>query len=156
MSSTAADERPSVRREAAREALIEATAQIMLDGGYAAATSRRVAAKAGVRSALVFTEFLAMANHRNAIRSEAVACAIRFRDLEEGVVTLALKARGIDLDLFPPIVMTIMGGLARMVLHEEGVGITRGHSEAIAFIERCLDRFEMPAWDQSDLGTERL
>jgi AcrR family transcriptional regulator len=200
MSSTAADERPRVRREASREALIEATAQIMLDEGYAAATSRRVAAKAGVKPALVhyyfpsmddlfvavlrdkaeeglahqreaiaeaqplhalwqlssthdaqlFTEFLAMANHRKAIRSEIVAYAMRFRDLEEGVVTLALKARGIDLNLFPPVVLSmIMGGLARMVLHEQGLGITRGHEEAAAFVERWLDRFEMPSWEQT-------
>ncbi len=187
-------------REATREALIEATAQIMLDEGYAAATSRRVAAKAGVKPALVhyyfpsmddlfvavlrekaehnlqrqreaiaeaeplhalwllnsatdaqlFTEFLAMANHRKAIRSEISAYAMRFRDLEEGVVTMALKARGVDLELFPPVVMSmIMGGLARMVFHEQGLGITRGHDEAAAFIERCLDRFEMPLWEQS-------
>jgi AcrR family transcriptional regulator len=199
MSSSPADERPRGGREATREALIEATAQIMLDEGYAAATSRRVAGKAGVKPALVhyyfpsmddlfvavlrdkaednlqrqrqaiaeaqplhalwqlnsahdaqlFTEFLAMANHRKEIRSEIVAYAIRFRDLEEGVVTLALKARGVDLDLFPPVVMTmIMGGLARMVLHEEELGITHGHDQATAFIERWLDRFEMPSWDQ--------
>ena len=206
MSSTRADEQPRVRREATREALIEATAQIMLDEGYAAATSRRVAAQAGVKPALVhyyfpsmddlfvavlrnkaennlehqrqaiaeakplhalwqlssahdaqlFTEFLAMANHRKAIRSEIVAYAMRFRDLEEGVVTLALKARGVDLELFPPVVMTmIMGGLARMVLHEQGLGITRGHDEAAAFIDRWLDRFEMPDWDRAVPGTER-
>jgi len=206
VSSTRADEQPRVRREATREALIEATAQIMLDEGYAAATSRRVAAQAGVKPALVhyyfpsmddlfvavlrnkaennlehqrqaiaeakplhalwqlnsahdaqlFTEFLAMANHRKAIRSEIVAYAMRFRDLEEGVVTLALKARGVDLELFPPVVMTmIMGGLARMVLHEQGLGITRGHDEAAAFIDRWLDRFEMPDWDRAVPGTER-
>jgi AcrR family transcriptional regulator len=198
MSSSTADERPRVGREATREALIEATAQIMLDEGYAAATSRRVAGKAGVKSALVhyyfpsmddlfvavlrdkaetalqrqrqamaeaeplhalwqlsgaqdaqlFTEFLAMANHRKAIRSEIVAYAMRFRDLEEGAMTLALKARGIDLELFPPVVMSmIMGSLSRMVLHEQGLGITRGHEQARAFIEQCLDRFEMPSWD---------
>src|SRR5436305_4294806 len=129
MSSTAADEQPRVRREATREALIEATAQIMLDEGYAAATSRRVANKAGVKPALVhyyfpsmddlfvavlrdkaeenlahqreaiaeakplhalwqlnsardaqvFTEFLAMAHHRTASRSELVSYAMRFR-----------------------------------------------------------------------------
>src|SRR3954466_3805531 len=202
-----ADEPSKVGREATRAAQIEATSQIMLDEGYAAATSRRVAAKAGVKPALVryyfpsmddlfvavlrdkaesnlehqrhaiaevqplhalwllnsatdaqlFTEFLAMANHRKAIRSEISAYAMGFRDLEEGVVTLAMKARGIDLELFPPVVMSmIMGGLARMVLHEEGLGISRGHDEATAFIERCLDRFEMPAWDQSDMRTEHL
>ena len=47
----------------------------------------------------------------------------------------------------------IMGGLARMVLHEQGLGITRGHDQATAFIERCLDRFEMPSWDPQQLGT---
>jgi AcrR family transcriptional regulator len=206
MSNSRADERSRVGREATREALIEATAQIMLAEGYAAATSRRVAAKAGVKPALVhyyfpsmddlfvavlrdkaednlarqrqaiaeaqplhalwqlnnahdaqlFTEFLAMANHRKAIRSEIVAYAMRFRDLEEGAVTLALKARGVDLDLFPPVVMSmIMGGLARMVLHEHGLGITRGHDQATAFIERCLERFEMPLWDQQP-GTAQL
>src|SRR5882762_3968125 len=198
MSSSPADERSKVGREATRVALIEATAQIILDEGYAAATSRRVAATAGVNPALVhyyfpsmddlfvavlrdkaeailerqreamaeseplhalwllnsahdtqlFTEFLAMANHRKAIRSEIVSYAMRFRDLEEGAMTLALKARGIDLELFPPVVMSmIMGSLARMVLHEQGLGITRGHEQARAFIEQCLDRFEMPSWD---------
>src|SRR5258707_9004678 len=198
MSSSAADERPKVGREATREALIEATAQIMVDEGYAAATSRRVAAKAGVKPALVhyyfpsmddlfvavlrdkaeailkrqrqamaeseplhalwqlnsahdtqlFTEFLAMANHRKAILSKIVSYAMRFRDIEEGAMTLALKARGIDLELFPPVVMSmIMGSLARMVIHEQGVGITRGHDQARAFIEQCLERFEMPSWD---------
>jgi AcrR family transcriptional regulator len=202
-----ADERPRVGREATREALIEATAQIMLEEGYAAATSRRVAAKAGVKAALVhyyfpsmddlfvavlrdkaehnlerqrlaiaeaqplhalwqlnsatdaqlFTEFLAMANHRKAIRSEISAYAMRFRDLEEGVVTLALKARGIDLELFPPVVMSmIMGGLARMVLHEQSLGITRGHDQATGFIERCLDRFEMPSWDDQRQPSAQL
>jgi AcrR family transcriptional regulator len=204
MSSSPADEPTRVRREATREALIEATAQIMLDEGYAAATSRRVAAQAGVKPALVhyyfpsmddlfvavlrdkaeailerqrqamaeseplhalwqlnsahdtqlFTEFLAMANHRKAILSEIVSYAMRFRDIEEGAMTLALKARGIDLELFPPVVMSmIMGSLARMVIHEQGLGITRGHDQARAFIEQCLERFEMPSWDpQPEIG----
>ena len=206
MSSSHPDERPKVGREATREALIDATAQIMVDEGYAAATSRRVAAKAGVKPALVhyyfpsmddlfvavlrdkaetnlqrqrqaiaeakplhalwelssahdaqlFTEFLAMANHRKAIRSEISSYAMRFRDLEEGAMTLALKARGIDLEACPPVVMSmIMGSLAGMLLHEEGLGITRGHDEARAFIEQCLDRFEMPAWGQPQPGVGR-
>jgi len=207
MSHSPTDERPPVGREATREALIEATAQIMVDEGYAAATSRRVAAKAGVKAALVhyyfpsmddlfvqccatrprrtcnasarrwpsrkplhalwqlsgaqdaqlFTEFLAMANHRKAIRSEIISYAMRFRDIEEGAMTLALKARGVDLESFPPVVMSmIMGSLARMVLHEQGLGITRGHDQARAFIEQCLDRFEMPAWDQQRAATRQL
>ena len=107
--------------------------------------------------AQLFTEFLAMANHRKAIRSEIISYAMRFRDLEEGAMTLALKARGVDLESFPPVVMSmIMGSLARMVLHEQGLGITRGHDQAKAFIEQCLDRFEMPAWDQQQAATRQL
>src|ERR1700742_385491 len=46
--------------QAPRLALIEATAQVMLEEGYAAATSRRVAAKAGVKPALVHYYFPSM------------------------------------------------------------------------------------------------
>ena len=60
MASGAVGARARGGRQATREALIEATAQIMLDEGYAAATSRRVAAKAGVKAALVHYYFPSM------------------------------------------------------------------------------------------------
>ena len=186
--------KPSTRDSATRRALIRATAQIMLEDGYAAATSRRVAAKAGVKPALVhyyfpsmdelfldvlragaeinlqrlrdalsdaeplhtlwdlssaqgnqlWMEFMALANHRKAIRSEIAAYAERFRDLEEATLTLALRAHGVDTQEFPPVVMSmIVASLARILVLEKGLGITRGHSEALAFVERYLDRFDM-------------
>src|ERR1700759_5710572 len=46
--------------QAPRLALIQATAQVMLEEGYAAATTRRVAAKAGVKPALVHYYFPSM------------------------------------------------------------------------------------------------
>ncbi|ODQ86925.1 TetR family transcriptional regulator [Mycolicibacterium flavescens] len=165
----------------------------MLEEGYAAATSRRVAARAGVKPALVhyyfpsmddlflavlrdgaeanlarqrealaadgplhalwwlnsthgarlFMEFVALANHRKAIRSEIATYAERFGEAEEAVVTAAMSAHGIDRDAFPPVVMSmIITSLARIVLLERGLGITRGHAEAEAFVERYLDRLE--------------
>ena len=54
-----ASERPKAR-DTTRDLLIDATIQIMLDEGYAAATSRRVAAKAGVKPALVHYYFPTM------------------------------------------------------------------------------------------------
>jgi AcrR family transcriptional regulator len=167
----------------------------MVEEGYAAATSRRVAAQAGVNPALVhyyfpsmddlfiavlrtraetnlerqrealtdeaplhavwrlnsaieaqlWMEFMALANHRKAIRSEIASYAERFRDLEVGAVTMALRAHGVDLEAFPPVVMAmIVASLARNVTLEEGLGISGGHREAEAFIERYLGRFEMP------------
>ncbi|OBI78610.1 TetR family transcriptional regulator [Mycobacterium sp. E740] len=166
----------------------------MLDEGYAAASSRRVAAKAGVKPALVhyyfpsmddlflavlregaevnlarqresvgaeeplhalwrlnsthgarlFMEFMALANHRKAIRSEIAAYAERFGAVEESVVASAMAAHGADAKAFPPVVMSmIVTSLARIVLLERGLGITRGHAEAEAFVGRYLDRFEI-------------
>lgn len=48
------------RDSTTRDLLIDATIQIMVDEGYAAATSRRVAAKAGVKPALVHYYFPTM------------------------------------------------------------------------------------------------
>lgn len=197
MSSSLVSEGSRGRRESAtRTALIEATAQVMLEEGYAAATSRRVAAKAGVKPALVhyyfpsmddlflavlragaetnlarqqdavaadeplhtlwrlnsthgarlFMEFMALANHRKAIRSEIAAYAERFAGVEESVVAAAMQAHGADVEAFPPVVMSmIVTSLARIVLLERGLGITRGHAEAEEFIARYLDRYEIPA-----------
>lgn len=167
----------------------------MLDEGYAAATSRRVAARAGVKPALVhyyfpsmddlylavlqsgaeinldrqrqtlsqdaplralwelnntagaqlWMEFMALANHRKTIRSEIAAYATRFRDLEEATLSAALRAHGVDTDAFPPVVMSmIVASLARIMVLEDGLGIDRGHREAQAFIDRHLNRFELP------------
>jgi TetR/AcrR family transcriptional regulator, regulator of autoinduction and epiphytic fitness len=56
----AATRKPKSDDGGARLRLIEATIQIMHDEGYAAATSRRVAAKAGVKQALVYYYFPTM------------------------------------------------------------------------------------------------
>lgn len=184
------------RDSAARKALIQATAQVMLEDGYAAATSRRVAARAGVKPALVhyyfpsmddlflavlregaeanlahqrealtddkplhalwtlnnahgarlLMEFMALANHRKEIRSEIVGYAMRFGELEESAVALAMRAHGVDTADFPPVVMSmIVTSLARILVLERSLGITRGHTEATEFIERLLDRYELPS-----------
>ncbi|WP_441962769.1 TetR/AcrR family transcriptional regulator [Mycolicibacterium houstonense] len=191
---------PTGRDSTTRRALIRATAQVMLDEGYAAATSRRVAAQAGVKPALVhyyfpsmddlfvavlqvgaeanlgtqqeafaedtplhalwdlnnaqgaalWMEFMALANHRKAIRSEIAGYADRFRDLEEATMTAALRAHGVDTDEFPPVVMSmIVASLARILVLEQGLGISRGHAEAQDFIRRYLDRFELPPREQA-------
>jgi AcrR family transcriptional regulator len=147
------------RDAGARLRLIEATAQIMRDEGYAAATSRRVAAVAGVKPALVYyyfdtmddlflavlragaeislaemrkaltednplralwvinsdprrtglnTEFMAMANHRKVIGAELKAYAERVRDIETAAVTVALRTHGVDLEDYPPVVVSML------------------------------------------------
>lgn len=174
----------------ARQRLIEATAKIMRDEGYAAATSRRVAAEAGVKQALVYyyfptmddlfvevlragaevslenmraaltdddplhtlwlinsdlrmtglnTEFTALANHRKVIRAELKAYAERVRDIETAAVTVALRANGIDLDDYPPVAVSMLiAQIARSLCNEDAVGVTLGHDEMRAFMQRWM------------------
>ncbi len=179
---------------AARTRLMEATIEVMLEEGYAAATSRKVAARAGVKQALVYyyfptmddlflavvrdgadvtlarqrlaleqndplralwlvsgdaratklnTEFMALANHRKVIGAELKRSSERIRDIESAAVTMALRARGVDLERYPPMVMSmILTGMARNLRNEEAVGVTAGHAALIAFIEGLLDEFD--------------
>ncbi|MGE2713141.1 TetR/AcrR family transcriptional regulator [Mycolicibacterium litorale] len=175
----------------ARHRLIEATAKIMRDEGYAAATSRRVAAEAGVKQALVYyyfptmddlfvevlrtgaevslerirealtaedplhtlwtmnsderltglnAEFMALANHRKAIRAELKAYAERVRDIETAAVAVALRARGVDLEKYPPAAVSMLiAQTARSLCNESAVGVTLGHDELRRFVERQLN-----------------
>jgi AcrR family transcriptional regulator len=174
----------------ARQRLIEATARVMRDDGYAAATSRRVAAEAGVKQALVYyyfptmddlfvevlragaeasledmrtaltnddplgalwminndsrrtglnTEFMALANHRKAIRAELAEFAERVRDIETAAVTVVLRANGVDLNEYPPVAISMLiAQTARSLCNESAVGVTRGHDELRAFVERQM------------------
>src|SRR6478735_5566424 len=181
----------------ARHRLIEATAKLMRDEGYAAATSRRVAAQAGVKQALVYyyfptmddlfvealraggevalerlrevlldedplralwrinsdprqtvlsTEFMALANHRKAVGVELKAYSERVRDIETAAVTMVLRANGVDLNDYPPVVVSmIVAQIARSVGNEAVVGVTRGHEELRMFIERQIELLSKPS-----------
>ncbi|HYB80126.1 MAG TPA: helix-turn-helix domain-containing protein [Mycobacterium sp.] len=170
--------------------MIEATARIMREEGYAAATSRRVAAEAGVKQALVYyyfptmddlfvevlragaeaalvrmralladddplqalwlinsdsalttlnAEFMALANHRKAISAELKAYAERVRDIETAAVTMVLRANGVDLEQYPPVAISMLiAQTARSLCNERAVGVTQGHEELRAFVERQL------------------
>jgi TetR/AcrR family transcriptional regulator, regulator of autoinduction and epiphytic fitness len=177
----------------ARRRLLDATAQIMRDEGYAAATSRRVAALAGVKPALVYyyfdtmdelflallragadvslnemrqaltdddplralwlincdarrtalnTEFMALANHRKVIGAELKVYAERVRDIETAAVTVALRAHGVDLEEYPPVVISMLiAQMARSMCNEVAIGVTDGHDAMRAFLERFLVQY---------------
>jgi TetR/AcrR family transcriptional regulator of autoinduction and epiphytic fitness len=177
----------------ARRRLLDATAQIMRDEGYAAATSRRVAALAGVKPALVYyyfdtmdelflallragaevslnemrqaltdddplralwlinsdarrtalnTEFMALANHRKVIGAELKVYAERVRDIETAAVTVALRAHGVDLDEYPPVVISMLiAQMARSMCNEVAIGVTDGHDAMQAFLQRFLVQY---------------
>jgi AcrR family transcriptional regulator len=190
---------PATRRIGAadsktRAQLVDAAEQLLVEEGYAAVTSRRVGAQAGLKPQLVhyyfrtmddlfieifrrraeenlaqferavaedgslhnlwrlnadlsgaaFTiEFVALANHRKAIRAEIARYAERFRAAQLGAWSAALTAAGVPEEQLPPIAgLLLMTGLAQMLALEQALGVTAGHDATIGFIEQALGRLE--------------
>jgi len=179
-----------------RALLLDAAEQLMLEEGYAAVSSRRVASKAGLKPQLVhyyfrtmddlflavygrraeqnleryaralasarplralwelstdprgtaFTmEFVALANHRKAIRTEIARHAERFRQMQLDATASALDRYGIRADTCPPVVVVLaITGLSQVLVLEKALGITSGHEEAVALVERYLRELEGP------------
>jgi AcrR family transcriptional regulator len=173
-----------------RARLLDAAEVLLLEEGYAAVSSRRVAAKAGLKPQLVHyyfrtmddlflevfrrraehnvarieravaadrslhavwqlnadlggaafnIEFVALANHRKAIRAEIARYAERFRAAQLEAVTAALAALGITEEQLPPIVaLLIMTGLTQVVAIEDALGVTAGHDTTLAFVDQLL------------------
>lgn len=91
------------------------------------------------------TEFMALANHRKAIRTELKAYAERVRDIETAAVTVALRANGVDLEEYPPVAVSMLiAQTARNLCNESAVGVTRGHEELRGLIDRQLGRLTPP------------
>ncbi|MCV7050349.1 TetR/AcrR family transcriptional regulator [Mycobacterium heidelbergense] len=176
--------------------LIDATIRIMVDEGYAAATSRRVAAEAGVKPALVhyyfptmdelyrnvfrrgaaaylerqqealasdrplhafwgtliepkdarlLLEFMGLANHRKEIRAEIAAWQERWREMQITALNFVVREHGLDTGQFPPAgIAVIIAAVGRTLILEQTLGTKSGHEEAVALVNRFLDRFEMP------------
>jgi AcrR family transcriptional regulator len=167
----------------------------MVEEGYAAVTSRRVAAMAGVKPALVHyyfrtmddlflalfraraeqglerqaralesdqplwalweysrdprgtaltMEFIAVANHRKAIRAEIAHSAERFRAEQLRGFQNLLERYGVDPDEYPAIVCTVLlSSISRvLVIEQESLGMSSGHGETVAFVERFIRRLE--------------
>ena len=165
----------------------------MLEEGYAAVTSRRVAAKAGLKPQLVHyyfrtmddlyvetfrrradenvgrleraiaadgslrqlwqlnadprgaaltIEFVALANHRKAIRAEIARYAERFRAAQLDALAAALESHGVD-EVMPPIVaLLLMTGVTQMLAIEQALGVTAGHDTTVAYITDAIARIE--------------
>jgi AcrR family transcriptional regulator len=177
-----------------RAQLLDAAEALLHEEGYAAVTSRRVAARAGLKPQLVhyyfrtmddlfvevfrrradenlaryerafeadgslralwrlnsdprgaaFTlEFVALANHRKAIRAEIARYAERFRSAQVEWARAALADCDIAEDELPPIVALLtMTGLSQVLALEGTLGVTTGHDVTIRFVEGVIDQLE--------------
>jgi AcrR family transcriptional regulator len=182
-----------------RAQLLDAAELLLLEDGYAAVTSRRVAARAGLKPQLVHyyfrtmddlflevfrrraeenververaiatdgslkalwqlnddlrgarfnIEFVALANHRKAIRTEIARYAERFRAAQLDAVTTALGQLGVTDDQLPPIVaLLMMTGLTQILALEDALGMTAGHDTTRSFVERTIGRMDPTSAD---------
>lgn len=93
----------------------------------------------------VVMEFAALARHRPAIRAEIAGYAEQFRARQAEALAPALEDQGIDPDELPPVVAPVLlTGLAQVLVIEEGLGMSAGHAETRALVERWLTRIEGP------------
>ena len=179
-----------------RTALLDAAAAVMLEEGYAAVTTRRLAQRAGVNNGLVsyyfgtmdslfielfrrgaerslarlkealqspqplwelwelthdFTgnaltmEFIALANHRKAIRAEIAEYSRTFRALQLEALSGVIKGYGVDPQRWPPASLILAMAAASRFLHiEDAFDVNIGHAELVAVIERELAALEGP------------
>jgi AcrR family transcriptional regulator len=186
--------RPRASTAAKRSRLLDATEEIMLEDGYAAVSSRSVAAAVGINAPLVhyyfptidqlfvavlrrrsernvermadaldsdeplrawwhlasdprgtalFVELLAAANHRPELKAEVGVVARDIRAMQMERLTTLLLEYGVDPDEFPPaLIAAAMQGLAFGVVQDQAAGYETAHDEAIAGMERFIDRLE--------------
>jgi AcrR family transcriptional regulator len=189
--------RPSSEQSAStREALLDATERIMRDAGYAAVSTRRVAAQAGTDKALVhyyfgtmdelfiaaflrnaeqgaehlrhalgskqplwalwdalheqsstalMTEFIALANHRPAVKTVMVENSRKFRQMQLEGLADVLAGYGLDPQEWPPAaIIVLLSGISRYLRTDESFGVGLGHDETVALVERHLRALEGP------------
>ena len=199
MATAASSRRIGAPDSKTRAQLLDAAERLMLEEGYAAVTSRRVAAQAGLKPQLVHyyfrtmddlflevfrrnaeanlarferaiaadgslrnlwrlnadlrgaafsIEFVALANHRKAIRAEVARYAERFRATQVDAMTAALAAAGVPEERLPPLVaLLLMTGLSQVRALEDALGVTSGHPEALAFVDQALATLETTSED---------
>lgn len=180
--------RPDIRAN-----LLDAAEAIIREEGYAAATARGVANRAGLKHQAIFyyfgsqdellvevfqraarayhtrleaafnsprpisefwglmrepdgtsfyMEFLALANHNEAIRNEIARSAEETRRFEAAAIERYLQQRGITPLLSPNLVSILTTAVARLLIHEANLGIHLGHDEAERLVAASLESFE--------------
>ena len=93
-------------------------------------------------------EFVALANHRKAIRTEIARYAERYRAAQLEHVTGALRQIGVTDDQLPPVVaLLLMMGVTQVMALEDALGVTAGHETTTAFIARTIARVDPPSAD---------
>lgn len=95
------------------------------------------------RGTALFVELLAAANHRPPLKAEVGDVAREIRRMQMEVLDKLLVEYGIDPELFPPpLVAAAVQGLAFSAVQDHVAGYDTAAGEAIAAMDRLVDRLE--------------
>ena len=95
------------------------------------------------RGTALFVEMLAAANHRAALKAEVGSIAREVRRMQMDALDTLLDEYGIDREAFPPpLVAAAIQGLAFSAVQDEVAGYDTAPGEAIAAMDRLIDRLE--------------
>jgi AcrR family transcriptional regulator len=97
------------------------------------------------RSATLSMEFLALANHRKAVRAEVKRFSEQIRIVLTAGLIRHFQERGYEPTIAPIVAIVLMSSASQNLMLEEALGISLGHKETQDFIESCLRRSEQIA-----------
>jgi AcrR family transcriptional regulator len=95
------------------------------------------------RGTALFTELIAAANHRDALKAEVGDLARQVRKIQMDALASVLGEYGVDTDDFPPaLVAAAVQGLSIVLVQDRVRGFDTAHEEAAAAMARLVDRLE--------------
>lgn len=197
-----AERRVGAETSATRAAILAASEALIFKDGYGALSTRKVAARAGLKPSLVHyyfpttddlllavsrrgadesdrmieqaltsgdpvralwrffidtsrtrmaLEFMALANHREALRAHMAHHCEAMRERETRIFRKLIGDRldGPD-GLDPAALSVVLAGIGRAIVMEENLGVTAGHEDAIAFVEAWLDKLLLQDHDAQE------
>lgn len=88
-------------------------------------------------------EFIALSACRKSMRKITARVLEQVHSINAIFIAKYLEQSGLDVDEYPPLVMSHMiNGLSRALVNEESMGVSIGRSEVLAFAERWISRLE--------------
>lgn len=88
-------------------------------------------------------EFIALANHRKAIRSEIAESSRQFRRGQMAALAEAIEqAKSASAMQSPRAIVLLLSAVSRFLITENAFDLDLGHTEVIDFVEQCICEIE--------------
>jgi AcrR family transcriptional regulator len=90
-------------------------------------------------------EFIALANHRKAVKAVMLESSRSFRRMQLDGIAEVLEHHGLDPNEWPPAAIIVsLSAISRYLRTDDAFGISLGHDETVALVERRITALERP------------